>query len=109
MTKTDLTHLVVSLNLHDDSDDSNDGDSSGSFVDKFFALAKVRKWKVGSKAWRKNWEIYTQAENARLACNPAARLESWQQLCVKLGLEEPPTIKQCRKVGRFYILLVNAK
>jgi hypothetical protein len=98
MTESDLTHLVVSLNLQDDSDDSKDGDSSGSFVDEFFALAKVRKWKVGSKSWRKNWQIYTQAENDRLARNPAARLESWQQLCAKLGLEAPPTIKQCRKV-----------
>lgn len=108
MTKSDLTHLVVRLNLQDDSDESNDGDSSGSFVDEFFALAKVRKWNVGSKAWRKSWEIYIQAENDRLARNPAARLESWQQLCVKLGLEAPPSITKCRKVGHSCILLANA-
>jgi hypothetical protein len=109
MTKTDLTHLVVSLDLQDDSDGSSDGDFSGSFVDEFFALAKARKWKVGSKDWRGNWEIHTQLENERLAQNPAARLESWQQLCVKLGLEAPPSITKSRKVGHSCILLANAK
>jgi DNA polymerase III psi subunit len=97
MTKAKLEHLLVKLNIEDDSDGS-DHEVETSFVDEFHALAKVRGWKIGSKAWKKNWEVYTQAENERLSNNHDARLERWKQMCVKLRVKPATSIGQCRKV-----------
>lgn len=109
MTRSKITRQMGSLSLDNDSDDSHHGGFESSFIDEFHGLAKLRKWKVGSKAWKRNWEVYTQAENERLSRNRAARLESWQQLCEKLGLEPPASITQCKKVIGPYLLCNNVE
>lgn len=103
MTKAKLEHLMVELNIEVDSDGS-DHEVETSFVDEFHALAKARKWKIGSKAWKKNWAVYTQAENERLSSNHGARLKRWKQMCVKLGVEPATSIGQCRKVSSTHFL-----
>lgn len=108
MTRSKLPGQMGSLGL-DASDDSHHGDFESSFIDEFHGLAKLKMWKVGSKAWKRNWEVYTQAENERLSRNRAARLESWQQLCEKLGLEPPASIRQCKKVRGPNLLFHNVE
>lgn len=98
MTRAKLDQLMGNLSLGDDSDSSHHGDSEASFIDEFHELADVRKWKVGSKTWRKNWAVYMQAENERLSPNHSARLERWKQMCVKLGVEPAESIRKCRMV-----------
>jgi hypothetical protein len=72
-------------------------DASAS--DEFNRLASQRKWKTGSKTWRKMWNRCMALEYDRLLGKNLDGLQSWQQLCEELDLKGPFTsIKQCKKV-----------
>ncbi|KAJ5675256.1 uncharacterized protein N7477_005190 [Penicillium maclennaniae] len=108
MTGAKLDQLMGDLSLGDDTDSSQHGDSDASFMDDFHELAKVRKWKIGSKAWRKNWAVFMQAEKERLSRNHDARLERWKQMCVKLGIKPAESIKKCRlALSHVFVNLVD--
>lgn len=70
-----------------------------SVSDEFNRLANYRKWKTGSKTWRKMWIRCMALEYDRLLGQNLSGLQNWQQLCEELDLKGPFTsIKQCKKV-----------
>ncbi|EAW19069.1 uncharacterized protein NFIA_090270 [Aspergillus fischeri NRRL 181] len=80
----------------DFSDFKPNPDASAS--DEFNRLANHRKWKIGSKTWRKMWNRCMALEYDRLLGKNLSGLQSWQQLCEELDLKGPFTsIKQCKK------------
>lgn len=66
---------------------------------EFARLTAFRGWAPGSKNWKRNWNACMEAEYDRLIGNRATRLETWQELCEKLDLDDSlPSIRQCRMV-----------
>lgn len=67
---------------------------------EFARLAQLRGWKPGSHNWKRNWNACMRAEYDRLIGNRVASLDTWQQLCRKLNLDDSlPSIRQCRLVS----------
>ncbi|KAF7156703.1 hypothetical protein CNMCM5623_000376 [Aspergillus felis] len=80
-----------------------------SVSDEFNRLASHRKWKVGSKTWRKMWNRCMALEYDRLLGQNLSGLQDWQQLCEELDLTGPFTsIRQCKKaLSKVYVNIVD--
>ncbi|GAQ06271.1 hypothetical protein ALT_3592 [Aspergillus lentulus] len=80
-----------------------------SVSDEFNRLANYRKWKTGSKTWRKMWNRCMALEYDRLLGQNLSGLQNWQQLCEELDLKGPFTsIKQCKKaLSKIYVNIVD--
>lgn len=67
-------------------------------LEEFYHLGELQHWKPGSRAWRLNWNACLISEYDRLIGHRIASLETWQEVCGKLGLNDSlPSITQCRK------------
>lgn len=65
----------------------------------FKQVSQQRGWKHGSKRWRKRWNSCMNSEYDRLIGSRIASLETWQELCAKVGIKETfPSINKCKKV-----------
>lgn len=65
----------------------------------FGLVSQTRGWKVGSRRWRKAWKTCMDLEYDRLIGSRVSSLETWQQLCAKVGITEVfPSINKCKKV-----------
>lgn len=73
-------------------------DDSATISVNFASLAAHRKWKNGSKTYKRNWNKCVEMEFGKEYGTNYTRLESWQNLCTKVGIERLPSIKQCKKV-----------
>ncbi|KAJ5349474.1 hypothetical protein N7541_007201 [Penicillium brevicompactum] len=64
----------------------------------FGLVSQTRGWKIGSKRWRKAWNACMNAEYNRLIGSRLNSLETWQELCAKVGITEVfPSITKCKK------------
>lgn len=65
----------------------------------FNVISLQRGWKPGSKHWKRGWNAYMNSEYDRLIGSRVTSLATWQELCVKVGIEDSFTsITQCKKV-----------
>lgn len=81
-----------------------DHDPTAGICAEFQRLSQHRKWKQGSKKWRKNWDACMNAEYERLIGIRVTSLATWQQICKKLGLKGLFTsITKCKKVRWLYL------
>ena len=70
-----------------------------SISSEFRRLAKLRRWKQGSKNWKKNWNRCVNTEYDRLLGKNVVGLDDWIDLCEELGLgDEFGSIRQCKMV-----------
>jgi hypothetical protein len=75
-------------------------DHSAHITDEFARLAKHRNWAFRSKNYKRQWNRCMRAEFQTAYTNVnLSRLQSWQNLCLELGLEAAPSITQCKKVS----------
>ncbi|KAH8690590.1 hypothetical protein BGW36DRAFT_401013 [Talaromyces proteolyticus] len=75
---------------------------------QFRRLAAHMKWETGSRRWRKMWKECMGSEFSRLYGDNASRLQSWQDLCLDLGLQAPPSITKCKKLlSSVYVNIVD--
>ncbi|KUL84351.1 hypothetical protein ZTR_06331 [Talaromyces verruculosus] len=72
-------------------------DDSASISVNFASLATHRKWKNGSKTYKRNWNKCVEMEFDKEYGTNYTRLESWQNLCTEVGIERLPSITQCKK------------
>lgn len=80
-------------------------DPTAAISAEFSRLAAQRRWKQGSKTWKKNWSRCVNEEYDRLIGDSLAGLEDWVRLCVELGIDEDFTsIRQCKMVCTVSIL-----
>lgn len=78
-------------------------DPSAPVTAEFTRLAAFRGWARGSLNWTRYFRRCMEAEYDRLIGVRAARLETWQQLCRKVDMDDSlPSITQCKKVGLTY-------
>lgn len=74
-------------------------DPTARLTDEFSRLAIHRNWKDGSKTYKRQWNKCMRSEfETAYANTDFSRLQSWQNLCLELGLEAPPSITKCKKV-----------
>lgn len=69
-------------------------------TDEFKRLALTRKWKHRSRRWKRNWNLCMKAKYRSLIGGQVSKLETWQRMCKKVGLDVFPSITKCKKVGR---------
>ncbi|KAJ5091107.1 hypothetical protein NUU61_005977 [Penicillium alfredii] len=86
-----------------------DHDPTAGVCAEFQRISQHRKWKQGSKKWRKNWDACITAEYDRLIGIRVTSLATWQQICKKLGLKGLFTsITKCKKaLCRVHVNLVD--
>ncbi|KAJ5765971.1 uncharacterized protein N7511_003587 [Penicillium nucicola] len=64
----------------------------------FSLVGEKRKWKQGSKCWRRNWNRCMAYEYDRLIGFCDTKLEKWQEICRQVGIKEIlPSINRCKK------------
>ncbi|KUM64288.1 hypothetical protein ACN42_g2817 [Penicillium freii] len=68
-----------------------------------------RGWKPGSKTWKRNWNACMNYEYDRLIGCRVTSLETWQQLCAKVGINGSfRSINQCKKaLARVHVNIVD--
>ncbi|EFR04891.1 hypothetical protein MGYG_07893 [Nannizzia gypsea CBS 118893] len=80
---------------------------SAPAVDEFARLARHMRWKHGSKAYKRGWASFGVSEFSKHYGTEASKLQNWQSLCREVGLSEPKTITQCKKVYRVFSQLLR--
>ncbi|CAI7608611.1 unnamed protein product [Penicillium bialowiezense] len=64
----------------------------------FGLVSQAKGWKVGSRRWRKAWKTCMSLEYDRLIGSRGSSLETWQELCAKVGITKVlPSITKCKK------------
>ncbi|EEA26182.1 hypothetical protein TMatcc_005571 [Talaromyces marneffei ATCC 18224] len=90
---TSSTHVI---SFFDDFPDFVPDPSAG--IRKNFArLAAHRQWKTSSKKYKRNWNKYVRMEFDKAYGTNHTRLESWQNLCIEVGIGHLSSITQCKK------------
>jgi len=67
-------------------------------LEEFKRLAEQRNWREGGKRYRKEWKSCVEANfTAEFGAN-ASSLQSWQALCIEVGITDVPrSITGCKK------------
>lgn len=66
---------------------------------EFYRLAGLRGWEIGSKKWKRNWNICMAQQFDLLIGKRERDIETWRKMCEKLEISGQFTsIRQCKKV-----------
>ncbi|KAJ5900094.1 hypothetical protein N7495_004838 [Penicillium taxi] len=85
--------------------------------EEFARLGRFRKWKEGSKTWKRQWKRAMvvvmnkyMVDQTGQCTGKAPTLGEWQAMCKLVGLENIPlSITQCRKaLTRIHVNIVDA-
>jgi hypothetical protein len=78
---------------------SFDYNPNAKVSDEFKRLGAQRRWKSGTRTWRRKWRECWNYEYDRLIGHQAASLATWQQMCAKLCLDASlGSINKCKRV-----------
>lgn len=83
---------------------------SAPISQEFARLAAQRKWKRGSKSkkYEINWRKCVTMEFENSYGRGFSKLESWQNLCVDVGIDPLSSITECKEVSNKKMIRGNA-